>query len=173
MKGDLSMYSKVKVFGHPVHPMLVSFPIAFYTATLACFIVYSLRGDLFWFRAAYALNIAGVVMALVAASAGFIDLIFGIPANTDAKRHGYQHMGLNLAALAFFAVNIALNSGQWNSPLPVMRFAILLPALGLLCTLAAGYLGWTLVQTHHVGVQLTPAEQRCVEQETQRRKRAA
>lgn len=28
------MYSKVKVAGHPVHPMLVAFPVACYTGTL-------------------------------------------------------------------------------------------------------------------------------------------
>jgi len=167
------MYSKVKIFGHPVHPMLVPYPIAFYTATLACFIAYGAGADVFWFRAAYALNVAGVAMALVAGSVGFIDLMFGIPDNTPAKRHGYQHMGFNLAALALFAINIGLNSGQWNSPAPVMRLAIFLPVLGLICMLAAGYLGWTLVQTHHVGVQMTPTEQKCVEESVQRFKRAA
>ena len=34
------MYSKIKIFGHPIHPMLVAYPIAFYTSTLVGFIIY-------------------------------------------------------------------------------------------------------------------------------------
>jgi hypothetical protein len=37
------MYSKVKLFGHPIHPMLVAYPIAFCTATLVAFIILPYR----------------------------------------------------------------------------------------------------------------------------------
>lgn len=157
------MYSKLNIAGHPLHPMLVAFPIAFYTSTLAAFIAYSIVGDAFWFRAAYALNIAAVVMAIVAALAGLVDYT-GIPANTDAKRHAVQHMSLNIFSLVVFALNWYLNAGQWNVPAPVMRYAIILPLIGFLATLGAGYLGWTLVQTHHAGVQLTAEEEHCIRQ---------
>lgn len=162
------MYSKLKIAGHPVHPMLVGFPVTFYTSTLVAFIVYSTVGDPFWFRAAYALNIAGVVMAIVAALAGLVDFT-GIPSNTDAKRHAVQHMSLNTFSLVLFAVNWYLNAGQWNSPAPVMRYAIILPVLGFLATLGAGFLGWMLVQTHHAGVQLSPEEEQCIRQTTEYR----
>ena len=39
------MYSKVKIAGHPIHPMLVAFPVAFYTATLVCYLVYNSNED--------------------------------------------------------------------------------------------------------------------------------
>ncbi len=156
------MYSKIKIFGHPVHPMLVPFPIAFYTATLICAIVYGAQGDPFWFRAAYAANVAGVIMALVAGTFGFIDFL-GIPSGTHAKRHGYQHLVFNSGALLLFALNIWLNSGQWDAAAPVIRFGILLPLIGVLFMLAAGYLGWTLVQTDHVGVETITPEERYAE----------
>lgn len=57
------MYSRVKVFGHPLHPMLIAYPVAFYTAALACYIVYSTNGNPFWFKVAVVANIAGAVMA--------------------------------------------------------------------------------------------------------------
>ncbi len=164
------MYSRVKIAGHPVHPMLVSFPIAFYTATFASYITYAVNGDPFWFRAAYAANFAGVIMALVAAIPGFIDWSMGIPAGTHAKKDGIKHMSLNVTALALFAITLWLNSGQWGAPAPVMRYAIVLPALGLISTVAAGYLGWTLVQKHHVGVQIAPCPEVRYEE---RRRRAA
>lgn len=162
------MYSRAKLFGHPIHPMLIPFPITFYTTTLVAFAVYGLYGDPFWFRVGYAANIAGVVMALVAAAFGLVDFT-AIPDGTAAKKHGYQHMALNVTSVAIFAINILFNAGQWNATTPEMTGAIVLPLLGLLATLGAGYLGWTLVQTHHVGVHLTPTE----EQMEERRRRAA
>ena len=39
------MYSKAKLAGHPIHPMLVAFPIAFYTATVVTLIIYAATRD--------------------------------------------------------------------------------------------------------------------------------
>ena len=44
------MYSKIKIMGHPIHPMLVTFPIAFYFATLIAFIFHGISGSVFWFQ---------------------------------------------------------------------------------------------------------------------------
>ncbi|MFP5212736.1 MAG: DUF2231 domain-containing protein [Acidobacteriota bacterium] len=156
------MYSKVKIAGHPVHPMLVPFPIVFYVSTVVSFIVYALGGDPFWLRTAFVCNVAGVVMALVAATPGFIDWYFGIPKKTHARKDGRVHMALNVTALALFSLNLLVNGGSWSAAAPVSWFGVVLPLLGLLVTAAAGYYGWSLVQTHHVGVQLSPEEERCV-----------
>ena len=80
------MSSKVNILGHPVHPMLVAYPIAFNTATLVAFIIYGVNGDPFWLKMAIALKAAAVVMAIVAAIPGFIDWAAGIPNGTPAKR---------------------------------------------------------------------------------------
>ena len=31
------LYTKAKIFGHPIHPALVAFPITFYTACTICY----------------------------------------------------------------------------------------------------------------------------------------
>jgi uncharacterized membrane protein len=156
------MYSKVKVLGHPVHPMLVNFPIAFYVSTLIAFIIFSISSDAFWFKVGIAANIAGIVMALAAATFGFIDWAFGIPAGTAAKNTGIKHMALNLTSLALFAICLILNAGQWSVSTPVSRGAVILSLLGVISTIGAGYFGWTLVQNHHVGVEFSPDEERCI-----------
>lgn len=79
------MYSKVKIFGHPVHPMLIAYPIAFYTSTLVAFLIYAANGNGFWFKVAVAANVAGVIMAAVAALPGFIDWAVGIPSRSPAS----------------------------------------------------------------------------------------
>lgn len=154
------MYSKAKLLGHPIHPMLVAFPVAFYTGTLAAFIVYQATLDTFWCRVATVANWAGVAMALVAAVPGFIDWAVGIPRNSAAKTTGLLHMGLNVSALLVFFANAVVYTDRWDQPMPSGKTGIVLAAIGVLLTLPAGFLGWSLVQDHHVGVRLTPEQER-------------
>ena len=146
------MYSKIKIAGHPLHVMLVAYPIAFYTATFVCFLVYGSNHDSFWFKVAYVANAAGVVMAVVAAVPGFIDWAIGIPNKTKAKTTGLIHLLFNVTALLLFAINLYMQTGKWNEAQPDSGPAIWLTLLGVIVTVAAGFYGWTLVQRHHVGV---------------------
>jgi uncharacterized membrane protein len=154
------MYSKIKLVGHPVHPMLVAYPIAMYTFTLVFLLVYMLQGDPFWFRVALVLNVVGVLMALLTAIPGFLDWLLGIPAGTRAKATGLTHMILNVLALVVFAVAALMNLGQWSAPKPEATLALVLALVGVLLTVGAGLFGWTLIQNHHVGVELTPDQAR-------------
>ena len=152
------MYSKAKIAGHPIHPMLVAFPVAFYTGALVSYIVYNSNGDPFWFRVGMVANIAGVVMALLAAIPGFIDWL-NIPKDSRAKKTGLFHMICNVTALLLFAAAAWLQCDQWDAIIPELGMAIPVTAIGFGLTLAAGFLGWTLVQDHHVGVNIKhPAE---------------
>lgn len=147
------MYSKVKIAGHPIHPMLVAFPIAFYTATLVSYIAYSSNQDPFWFKVAVVANIAGVVMAVVAALPGFIDWLF-IPKDSSAKKTGLFHMMCNVLALVLYAIVAFTECNKWDDINPTLGLAIPLTLIGFILTLIAGFLGWTLVQKHHVGVDI-------------------
>jgi uncharacterized membrane protein len=154
------MYSKVKLAGHPVHPMLVSFPIALYTATLVCMATYAANDNPFWFRAGWYANAAAVVTAIVAALPGFIDWAVGIPRGTAAKKTGLAHMLLNVTALILFAANVFVLRPELDAALPRLGPGLVLPILGFAATLIAGFLGWRMVQKHHVGVDLTPEQER-------------
>lgn len=154
------MYSKVKILGHSVHPMLVAFPVAFYTATLVTFIVYALSADPFWFRFATVCNWAGVATAGLAAVPGLIDWAAGIPKGTRAKSQGLRHMILNVLALAAFTISAIVATNRWPAELPAAGWNIALAAIGLGLTLPAGFIGWGLVQKHHVGVDLSPEQER-------------
>jgi uncharacterized membrane protein len=153
------MYSKVKIAGHPVHPMLVAYPVAFYTATLVCYIVFSSNQDPFWFKVAVVANIAGVVMAAVAAVPGFVDWLF-IPKDSRAKKTGLFHMLANVVALVCFGIVAFTESQKWDDMNPALGLAIPLTAIGFALTLVAGFMGWTLVQKHHVGVDVEHPVQR-------------
>ncbi|HSV09322.1 MAG TPA: DUF2231 domain-containing protein [Hanamia sp.] len=147
------MYSKIKILGHPIHPMLIAFPVAFYTGSLASFIAYNSNNDIFWFKAGYVANVAGVIMALVAAIPGFIDWLY-IPSESKAKKTGVFHLICNVVALLLFAINLWMLKGEWNDTNPGVGAAFILTGAGFVITIIAGFLGWTLVQKHHVGVDM-------------------
>ena len=153
------MYSKVKIAGHPVHPMLIGFPVACYTGTLVGFAVYAANGHLFWLNLAIALNIVGVVSAALAALPGLVDWAFGIPRDSAAKKTGLVHAALNVTALGLFLASVAVYGGNWNGPAISAIPGVVLAAIGLAATAAAGFFGWSLVQDYHVGVRLAPEQE--------------
>ncbi len=149
------MFTKARIAGHPIHPMLVSFPIALYTATVVALIVHASTGDPFWYRAAMWTNLGGIVMAVVAAVPGLVDLVF-LPHYTRAKSTALRHASFNVVALLLFTCsaavlyrNLAHNAALGDGT------PLVLGIIGLASTLTAGWLGWTLIQTHHVGVRPT------------------
>jgi uncharacterized membrane protein len=148
------MDSKVTILGHPVHPMLVAFPIGFYGGTLGGFVIYCITKHIFWFQLGIALNLAGVISAAVAAIPGLIDWIY-LPANSGAKTTGSMHMFLNVTALSIFATNAFLEFPKWNDAAPASALPIILSASGMLTTIGAGFLGWKMIATHHVGIDET------------------
>jgi len=83
-----------------------------------------------------------------------------VPAGTPAKSTGLIHMALNVTALLVFAINAFQQWPQRVQLVPQVGFSVLLSVLGVCLTVAAGIFGWKLVQTHHVGVDLTPEQER-------------
>lgn len=153
------MYSKIKIFGHPVHPMLVSFPITFYTAAFVCFVIYQTNGNPFWHNVALLSNIAGVVTALLAAVPGLLEWWLGIPKDTAAKKRGALHGALNVVALLFFAANWFALRGTLDNPPADNFWPVVLTAIGLGVTMVAGWHGYALIGTHKVGVDLSPQQE--------------
>ncbi|OPC77129.1 hypothetical protein B4N89_41965 [Embleya scabrispora] len=150
---EAPVYSKARVAGHPLHPMLVAFPIAGYTGTLVGLIVYAVRDGQFWLNFSILMNVVGVAGAVLAALPGLVDLAAGIPKGHPAKRVGMRHAALNVLSLALFAIVLGVYASHWNGPARSATLGITLAAIGVASMLAAGFLGWSLVQDHHVGVR--------------------
>src|SRR5262245_15350523 len=65
--------STASIAGHPIHPMLIPFPIAFFIAVFVLDIVFWRTHDPYWASVSLWLLGAGIVMALLAAVAGLTD----------------------------------------------------------------------------------------------------
>ncbi|HEX3759315.1 MAG TPA: DUF2231 domain-containing protein [Kofleriaceae bacterium] len=153
------MYSKARVAGHPIHPMLVTFPLAFYTTTVVTLLVYIGTREAFWYRFAMVASVAGIVTAVIATIPGAIDLM-ALPRGSRSRRAGLQHAGFNLAATALFAVTALVLYETWIHRTMIngeyifdATIPLAIAVVAWVTTVIAGSLGWTLVQTHHVGIK--------------------
>jgi uncharacterized membrane protein len=140
--------STASIAGHPIHPMLIPFPVAFFVATLVCDVVFWRNGSATVATSATWLLGAGIVMALLAAVVGLTDVlgdrrIFGL---TDA----WWHAGGNVVIVLIQAANwyIRYNGGT-SAILPTGLVLSLIAVGGLLFT---GWKGWEMVYRHRVGV---------------------
>jgi uncharacterized membrane protein len=144
------MRSNVTVLGHPIHPMLVAFPIALYTGTLGCLIAVAVTGDPFFARAAELACGLALIAATAAAIPGLVDYFTVVPEGGRARRTARIHAGANVVALVLFGLTyafLATRGEDW------LGRGLVLSSLGLVITLVAGFHGWALVQDHHVGVR--------------------
>ena len=140
--------STASIAGHPIHPMLIPFPIAFFVATFVCDLIYWRTGNPGWVTATLWLLGAGLIMAALAALIGLIDVL-GEP-RIQALRDAWYHAGGNVLAVLIELYNwySRYNSGE-AAVLPT-GLVLSLIVVGIL--LFTGWKGWEMVYRHHVGV---------------------
>ncbi len=142
------MRSKAHIKSHPLHPILIPFPIAFFTGTLLFHILGWLGQKPDLLQTAYYLNLAGVGFALLAAIPGLIDFIYTVPPNSSGKKRAAQHGITNTIVLLLF-------TAAWFYRRGVDADHFVLSAIEVLGTglmLFAGWLGGTLVHRNQIGI---------------------
>ena len=143
------MESRLKVLGHPVHPMLVMFPVALLATAVLFDVVDTVGGPDLLGEVAYWNITVGLIGGLLAAVAGSFDLL-AIPTGTRAKRVGLLHAGANLAVILLFAaiwaVRLNADSRAAGGALLVVEI-VALAILGI-----SAWLGGELVDRLGVGV---------------------
>jgi uncharacterized membrane protein len=142
------MEARAKLLGHPIHQMLIVFPLGMLGGSIIFDIAYLVRRSGTWGDVAFWMIAAGVISGLVAALFGAIDWL-AIPGGTRAKRIGMLHGVGNVIVVALFAVSWYLRSGH---PLEPSIGAIVLSFIGVGLALVAGWLGGELVDRLGVGV---------------------
>ena len=140
--------STVSIAGHPIHPMLVPFPIAFFVATVACDLMFYRSVDTMWVTATVWLLGAGVIMALLAALAGFTDFLGD--SRIRALSVAWWHLLGNLTLVLVEAFNW-YRRYQFG-PDAVLPTGLALSVIAVLILLVTGWLGWEMVYRRHVGI---------------------
>ena len=143
------MESKVKIMGHPIHPMLIVFPLGLLAASLGFDIGYLKTGNSEFAIVSYWTISAGILGGLISAVFGVADW-WAIPSNTRAKAIGLWHGIGNVIVVLLFV-------GSWILRYSVPGYvpqnsAVALSCIGVGLALVTGWLGGELVGRLGVGV---------------------
>jgi uncharacterized membrane protein len=142
------MAGKINLLGHPVHPMVIVFPLGLLPASVGCDMMFFVVGKAHWAHMAYWLIAAGVVSGFFAAIFGFADWL-ALDSGTRAKRLGLWHAIVMDTVLILFAVSWWLRRSAPDAP---SMTAILLGVVAVCFALLGGWLGGELVYRLSVGV---------------------
>ena len=142
------MESRTKLFGHPVHPMLVVFPLGLLGTAVVFDAIRMATGNGYWSEIAFWMIAAGILSGLIAAPFGAIDWL-AIPSGTRAARIGFIHGAGNVVVLMLFALSWWMRREIPGVP---GALALSLSFLGFVFALVTGWLGGELVDRLGVGV---------------------
>jgi uncharacterized membrane protein len=145
--------SAVALVGHPIHVMMVHFPIAFVIATLGVDVFYWWSGDAFWVRVG--LWSAGIAFwtGIAASIVGTAELLLvrGIRAQEASWSHAVAAMTLVAIAGANWGLRL-FDAGE------ILPHGLALSALSSAMTGFAGWHGGKLVFDHGIGILVSPTE---------------
>lgn len=143
------MESKTKFLGHPIHPMLVTFPIGLFAASVVFDILFATSANPAFPTVSFYMIAGGILGGLLAAIFGFIDWL-ALPNNSRAKFIGGWHGLGNVVIVVLFA-------GSWllrrdNPNLIPDSLASILSYSGVALALITAWIGGELVYRLGVGV---------------------
>ena len=140
--------STAQIAGHPLHPMLIPFPVAFLVATLVCDLLFWNTGNAAWSTAALYLLGAALVMAALAALAGLTDFLGD--RRIRSLSAAWHHMLGNV-------VVVLLSLWNWYhryeaGDAAVLPTGLIISLVVVLLLLYTGWRGWEMVYRHRVAV---------------------
>ncbi|GAB3540602.1 DUF2231 domain-containing protein [Noviherbaspirillum agri] len=142
-----STRSFVAIAGHPIHPMLVNFPIAYLLGAFLSDVAFWWTGDPFWARVSVWVIGIGLLVGSVAALAGMLDFLL-----VREIRHHVTSWSHFLAAVTMLAITAA----NWWQRIPdpmlgVLPWGLFLSGVSAVALSFAGWLGGKLVFEHNIG----------------------
>ena len=142
------MESRAKLLGHPIHQMLIVFPLGLLATAVIIDVIYLAGESLIFAEVAYYLVIAGLIGGALAAPFGLIDWL-AIPQGTRAKRVGAMHGIGNVVVMLLFLVSAVLRADLPSEP-SVLAYICSFAGAGI--ALVTAWLGGELVDRLGIGV---------------------
>jgi uncharacterized membrane protein len=142
------METRATVAEHPVHPMLIPFPIALWMFSLASDLIYLFGfGGAVWKDIALYTMAGGIIGGLAAAIPGYVD--YRSLSDPVIVRVAQMHMVINVGLIVLFTINAGLRIlNGTETLLPVFLSVLGVAGLGV-----SGWLGGELVYVQGVAVQ--------------------
>lgn len=139
----------MRLFGHPIHAVLVAFPLALLGLAPLCDL--AARFDLIAGAqlGGYFCEVVGLTGGGLAVLAGFADFVRFVDPRSSAAKVALVHAGAALTTVSIFGVAFALRGGRAAEPgVP----ALALELFGAACLAVTGWFGGHLVFHHRIGV---------------------
>lgn len=145
---DVKISSTAQIAKHPIHPMLVPVPIVCFVGALLTDVMYTVTAEMMWANFSAWLLVVGVIVGILAAIAGLTDFLSNRLIRTLTP--AWLHMVGNLAVLILAIFNVLIHTRDaWTSVVPT---GLILSIATVLILPVTGWLGWTMVYRHGVGV---------------------
>ena len=145
---DSGVPSTVSVAGHPIHPILVQFPVAFLVGALLADIVYWLTDDTFWARASFWLIVGGLLGGVAAALTGILDFLR--IERVRKRTAGWAPLFLNVGVLVLTIINLLIRLGNPVSAL--LPWGLILSVIVATLLGVSGWYGGELIYRHKIAV---------------------
>ena len=142
--------SRMAIRGHPIHPMLIHFPVAALLGLIATDLAYVFSGDYFWARASLWLAGIGALGGWVSGFAGLIDLLSVSQIRRLITAWCHAILAVMLLSLASLNWLFRLDTADVN----IFPWGLYLSLLTGVLIASASYLGGRLVYEHAVGVEV-------------------
>jgi len=140
--------STASIAGHPIHPMLIPFPVAFLVATLVCDLVFWRTGNSAWTTASLYLLGVALVMTALAALAGLTDFLG--ERRIRSLSAAWHHMIGNVIVVLLSLWNWFLRFTDGEAA--VLPTGLLISFAVVLLLLYTGWRGWEMVYRHRVAI---------------------
>jgi uncharacterized membrane protein len=147
--------STARIGGHPIHPMLIPFPIAFLVGAFVTDLTFWSTGNAFWAVASMWLLGAALVMAVLAALAGLTDFLGD--ARIRAIPDAWQHFIGNGIAVVLALITFFMRYSQ-GAETAIRPWGLVLSAVVVGILLFTGWKGWEMVYRHRVAVAEAPEQ---------------
>jgi uncharacterized membrane protein len=152
---NVDLGSRIALAGHPVHAILVTFPIAMTVATLGADIFWWLTADPFFARVALWTAGWGFGMGVLSAIAGTAELLAG--PGIRRRPESWTHAVAAMMLLATVGANWGLRLDDPQAA--ILPWGMVLSFGGLVFVGLAGWHGGKLVFEHQMGVMIGEEEE--------------
>lgn len=146
----LATESRIAIAGHPLHAMLVAFPITLTMSVLGADLLYWWTADAFWARVAGWAAFGAFVMGVLAGITGTVELL--VVRGIRNRSASWTHFILAVMLLSLIGANWAFRIGQPEEAILPLGLGLSAVAAGL--TAITGWHGGKLVFDYQIGTKM-------------------
>ncbi|TCK85314.1 DUF2231 domain-containing protein [Albibacterium bauzanense] len=144
----------MKVFGHPIHVMLIHFPTALLPMELVFSAINYFNHDLSFLNASFYLMSAGVILGWVAIVFGAFDLIAIFENKPDAMNKALLHGGINTIVITVYTILAYIQYKNYPLLEPDSVVMLIIKVLTNAFLILGNFFGGDLILKYRVAVKI-------------------